>query len=101
MSFKLLEWITEALERSSPWQMGVVPMEGPAVAEMEVVPVVIADVEWAWTLLFLRDSDLTDMLFALEASKDSEEDLGSSSGSEESGSNDGPFGAMDEDAIVK
>jgi hypothetical protein len=28
-SFKLLKWISEMLERSSPQQAGVVPMEGP------------------------------------------------------------------------
>jgi hypothetical protein len=39
--------------------------------------------------LFLMDSGLMDLLFALEASKDSEEELGSGNGSEESGSKDG------------
>jgi hypothetical protein len=41
------------------------------------------------------------MLFALEASKDSEEDLESSSRSEASGSSDAFFGAMDGDAMIK
>jgi hypothetical protein len=51
--------------------------------------------------LFLSDSDLIDMLFALEASKDSEEDsgCGSGSGNEGSGSEDRSFGAMDRDAV--
>jgi hypothetical protein len=101
VSFRLLEQIMEALERSLPRQARVVPMEGLAAEEMEVVPVVIADVEWAWTPLFLRDLDPMDMHFALEASKDSDEDLESSSGSEESGSDDGSFGDMDGDAIVE
>jgi hypothetical protein len=99
--FKLLKWITEVLERSLPQQVGVVPTEKPVAEGTEVVPVIVADVEWAWTPLFLRDSDLTDMLFALEASKDSEEDSGSSSGSEASGSDDGSFRAMDGDTMVK
>jgi hypothetical protein len=51
-------------------------MEGPAAEGTEVVPVVVADVERVQTPLFLRDSDSTDMLFALEANKDSEEDSG-------------------------
>jgi hypothetical protein len=46
-SFKLLKWIVEALERSSPQQAGVIPMEGPVVEGTEVVPVVVADVEQA------------------------------------------------------
>jgi hypothetical protein len=56
-------------------------MEGLAIEGMEVVPVIVADVEWAQMPLFLRDSDWMDMLFALEASKDSEEDSESSNGS--------------------
>jgi hypothetical protein len=100
-SFRLLEQIVEALERSSPWQAGVVPMEGPAAEGMEVVPVVVADVEQMRTPLFLRDSDLMDMLFALEANKDSKEDSGRGSGSEGSSSDDGSFGAMDGDAMVE
>jgi hypothetical protein len=105
-SFQLLEQIAEALERLSPWQAGVVLMERPAVEGAEVVPVVVADVEQARTLLFLRDLDLTDMPFALEASKDSKEDVerGSrSEGSESEGSssNDGSFGAMDGDVMVE
>jgi hypothetical protein len=120
-TFKLLKWIAEALERSSPQQAGVIPTEGPAAEGMEVVPVVIADVEWVQTPLFLRDSDLMDMLFALEANKDSEKDSGHGSGSEGngregngsegngsegngsegSGSDDRSFRAMDGDAMVK
>jgi hypothetical protein len=117
-SFRLLEQIAEMLERSSPQQAGVVLMEGPAAAGTEVVPVIFADVERAWTPLFLRDSVLKDMPFALEASKDSEEDSGHGSGNEGSGngneggrsknkaggsegSNDGSFGAMDGDAMVE
>jgi hypothetical protein len=53
------------------------------------------------TPLFLRDSDLTDMPFALEARKDSKEDLESSSGSKASGSGDRFFGAMDGDTMIK
>jgi hypothetical protein len=48
-SFRLLEWIMEALERLSSWQVGVIPMEGLVVEETEVVPVVVADVEWVQT----------------------------------------------------
>jgi hypothetical protein len=98
-SFRLLEWIAEALERSSPRQAGVVPTEGPAAGGTEVVPAVIADVERVQTPLFLMDSDPMDLPFALEASKDSEEESGSSSGSE--GSDDGSFGAMDEDVMIE
>jgi hypothetical protein len=109
VSFRLLEWITEALERLSPRQEGVVPTEGPAAEGTEAVPVV----EQGWTPLFLMDSDLMDLLFALEAGKDSEEESGHSSGnrnegnkSENEGSgsedgNDGSFGAMDGDAMVE
>jgi hypothetical protein len=103
-SFKLLERIAEALERSSPRQAGVVPTEGPAAGGTEVVPVVVADVERVCTLLFLMDSDPLDLPFALEAGKDSEEESGSSSGSEGSddkGSDDGSFGAMDGDVMVE
>jgi hypothetical protein len=122
-SFRLLERIAEALERSSPRQAGVVPTEGLVAEGTEVVPVVIAEVEWAWTPLFLRDSDSTDMLFALEASKDSKEDSGhgngnrnegsrsrneesrsgnkgSGSGHKGSRSKNGSFGAMDGDVMV-
>jgi hypothetical protein len=81
-SFKLLERIAEALERSSPRQAGVVPTEGPAAGGMEVIPVVVADVERVRTPLFLMDSDPMDLLFALEANKDSEVDSGNSSGNE-------------------
>jgi hypothetical protein len=98
VSFRFLEQIVEVLERSSPRQVGVVLTEGPVV---EVVPVVIADVEWAWTPLFLRDLDSMDMLFALEASKDSKEDSGRGSRNRGSGSEDGSFGAMDGDAMVE
>jgi hypothetical protein len=51
VSFRLLEWITETLERSLPRRAGVVPMEGPAVRGTEAVPVV----EQVQTLLFLTD----------------------------------------------
>jgi hypothetical protein len=108
----------EVLERLSPWQVGVVLMAGLVAEGMEVVPVVIADVESAWTPLFLRDSDSMDMLFALEAGKDSKEDSGCSRGNEGSGNgneggrsenkgsgsedgDDGSFGAMDGDAMVE
>jgi hypothetical protein len=103
-SFRLLERIAKALERTSPWQAGVVPTEGPVAEGTEIVPVVVADVEWARTPLFLRDSDLTDMPFALEASKDSEEDSGSGSGSKaggSKGSDDRSFRAMDGDVMVE
>jgi hypothetical protein len=82
VSFRLLEQIAEALERSSPRQVGVVPMEGPAAGGTEVVPAVVADVERVQTPLFLMDSDPMDLPFALEASKDSEEESGSGSRSE-------------------
>jgi hypothetical protein len=111
MSFKLLEWIAEALERSSPRQAGVVLMEGLAAEGTEAVPVV----EWAQTLLFLMDPDLMDLPFDLEAGKDSEEDLGRGSENEGSrngneggrsknegsGSEDGSFRAMDRDTMVE
>jgi hypothetical protein len=103
-SFKLLERIVEALERSSLRQAGVVPMEGLAAGGMEVVPVVITDVEWVCTPLFLMDSDLPDLPFALEAGKDSEEESGSGSrskSSDDKGSDDRSFGAMDGDAMVE
>jgi hypothetical protein len=105
----------EALERSSPQQVGVIPTEGLAAGGTEVVPVVIADVEWARTPLFLRDSDSMDTPFALEAGKDSKEDLGEDLGrssrnegsrNENKGSgsedgNDGSLGAMDGDVMVE
>jgi hypothetical protein len=101
-SFKLLERIAEALERSSPRQVGVVPMEGPAVGGTEAVPVVVADVERVRTLLFLMDLDPPDLPFALEAGKDSKEESGSGSkskGRDDEGSHDGPFRAMDGDVM--
>jgi hypothetical protein len=88
-------------------------MEGPAAGGTEVVPVVIADVEWVCTLLFLVDLNPMDLLFALKADKDSERDSGHGSGNEGSrngnknegsGSEEGgdrPFGAMDGDAMVE
>jgi hypothetical protein len=88
-SFRLLEQIVEVLERLSPRQAGVVPMEGPAAGGTEVVPAVIADVERAHTPLFLMDSDPVDLPFALEANKDSKEESGGGNGSEGSGSEDG------------
>jgi hypothetical protein len=88
-SFKLLERIAETLERLSPRQAGVIPMEGSAAGGTEVVPAVVADVERVHTRLFLMDSDPMDLPFALEASKDSEEESGSGNGSEGSGSEDG------------
>jgi hypothetical protein len=103
-SFKLLEQIAEVLERSSPQQAGVVPMEGPVAGGMEVVPAIFADVEQVRMPLFLMDSDLMDLLFALEAIKDSEEEPGSGSGSEGSGSeddDDGSFRARDGDTMVE
>jgi hypothetical protein len=103
-SFKLLEQIAEALERSSPRQVGVVPTEGPAAGGTEVVPLVIADVERVHTPLFLMDSDPPVLPFALEAGKDSEEESGSGSrseGSDDEESDDGSFGAMDGDAMVE
>jgi hypothetical protein len=44
---------------------------------------------FAVELLFLMDLDPVDLPFALEASKDSEEESGSGNGSEGSGSEDG------------
>jgi hypothetical protein len=99
MAFKLLERIAEVLERSSPRQAGVVLMEGLAVGGTEVVPAVVADVERAHTPLFLMDLDPVDLPFALEASKDSEEESGSSSGSEGSGSEGS--GSEDRDAMME
>jgi hypothetical protein len=101
VSFKLLEWIVEALERLLPWKAGVVLTEGPVAEGAEVVPLVIGNVEWVWTLLFLRDLDPMDMPFALEASKDSEENAESSSRSKDSGGDDRSFRAMDGDAMVQ
>jgi hypothetical protein len=83
VSFKLLERIVEALERSSPRRAGVVPTEGPAAGGMEAVPVI----ERVWMPLFLMDSDLVDLPFALEANKDSKEDSGC--GSEHEGTGHG------------
>jgi hypothetical protein len=79
-------------------------MEGPAVGGMEVVPLVIVDVEQVHTPLFLMDSDPPELLFALEAGKDSEEESGSGSrseGSDDEGSDDGSFRAMDGDVMVE
>jgi hypothetical protein len=103
-SFKLLERIAEALERSSPRQAGVVPTEGPAAGGTKVVPVVVADVERVCMLLFLMDLDPPDLPFALEAGKDSEEGSGSGSGSkgsDDEGSDDGSLRAMDRDVMVE
>jgi hypothetical protein len=112
-SFRLLEQIAEALERLSPRQAGVVLTEGPVAGGTEVVPVVVADVEWVHTPLFLMDSDPMDLPFALEADKDSEEDSGHGSKNEDEGggngnkgdgnedSDGGSFGAMDRDAMVE
>jgi hypothetical protein len=85
VSFKLLKWIAEALERSSPQQAGVVLTEGPVAGGTEVIPVIIADVEQVCTPLFLMGSDPMDLPFASEANKDSEVDLGHSSRNEGSG----------------
>jgi hypothetical protein len=77
-------------------------MEGPAAGGMEVVPVV----KQVQTLLFLMDSDPMELPFALEANKDSDEELGCGSRNEDEGSKsedsgDGSFGAMDRDAMVE
>jgi hypothetical protein len=89
-SFKLLEQIVEALERSSPWQAGVVPTEGPVVGNAEAGPSAAAvDTEtialdevglirWAWTPLFLLSDENT------EPSDESYVDEAKGSGSEES-----------------
>jgi hypothetical protein len=73
-----------------------------------VIPVVVADVEQVRTPLFLMDSDPPDLPSALEAGKDSEEESGSGSGSgsgsegsDDKGSDDGSFGAMDGDAMIE
>jgi hypothetical protein len=79
-------------------------MEGLAAGGTEVVPAVIADLEQVQIPLFLMDLDPMDLPFALEASKDSEEGLGSgnrSEGSGSEGSNDRSFGAMDGDAMIE
>jgi hypothetical protein len=72
--------------------MGVILMEGLAVEEMEVVPVIIADLERAQTPLFLRDSDLMDMPFALEATKDRERTQGAAAGARRAVVMMGPLG---------
>jgi hypothetical protein len=102
VSFRLLEQIVEMLERSSPRQAGAILTEGPVVGRMEMVPVV----ERVWTPLFLTDSDLVDLPFALEDDKDSEE--GSGCGSENEGighgnerGRDEHDGHEDEDAMVE
>jgi hypothetical protein len=103
-SFKLLEWIAEALERSSLRQAGVIPTEEPAVGGTEVVPLVVTDVERVRTPLFLMESDSPVLPFASEAGQDSEEESGSGSGSEGSddeGSDDRSFGAMDGDVMIE
>jgi hypothetical protein len=98
-AYKLLEQIVEVLERLSPRQAGVVLMEGPAAGGTEVVPAVVADVERAHMLLFLMDLDLVNLPFALEASRDSEEESGSGNGSEGSGSEGS--GSEDGDAMME
>jgi hypothetical protein len=72
-SFKLLERIAEALERSSPRQAGVVPTEGPAAVEL---------IRRARTPLFLPSDENT------EPSDESYVDEAKGSGSEE-GSEEG------------
>jgi hypothetical protein len=89
-SFRLLEQIAEMLERLSPRRVGVIPMEGPAARGTEMVPVI----EQVQTLLFLRDSDPVDLLFAVEDDKDSEE--GSGHGSENEGIGHGNQRGRDE-----
>jgi hypothetical protein len=67
-----------------------------------VVPVVVVDVEWAQTLLFLRDSDLVEMPFVDEASRSkSGKDLENSNESDSDDSGDGSFGAMDMDTMLQ
>jgi hypothetical protein len=51
VAFRLFKQITEALERSSPWQVEVVLIEGLVAEGTEIVLVVIVDVEWAQTPL--------------------------------------------------
>jgi hypothetical protein len=86
VSFKLLEWIAEALERLSARQAGVVPTEGLAVGRTEA--------ERVRTPLFLMDLDPVDLLFALVTDKDSEEDSGC--GSENEGIGPGNTKGRDE-----
>jgi hypothetical protein len=107
VSFKLLERITEAVERSSPRRAGVILMEGPAARRTEA--------EWVQMPLFLMDLDMVDFPFALEADKDSEEDSGHSSkhegighgnerGGDENkgrGDEDEESGSKDRDAMVE
>jgi hypothetical protein len=70
-------------------------MEGLVVERTEVVLVIVVDVEWAQTLLFLRDSDLVEMLFIKKASRsESGKDVGNNSGN-------GSFRAMDMDAMLQ
>jgi hypothetical protein len=88
------------LERSFLRQTEVIPMEGLAVEGMEIVLVIIADVEWAQTPLFLQDSDLVDIPFAREDREDgSGEHSESSSGSNSNDSDDRSFEAMDGDTF--
>jgi hypothetical protein len=101
-SFKLLEWVAEVLERLLLRKAGVVLMEGPAVERTEVITVIIADVEQAQTPLFLRDSDLVEMLFIDEVNRSrSGEDSESSTESDDDGSSDESFRDMDRDAMVE
>jgi hypothetical protein len=90
VSFRLLERITEMLERSLPRRAGVVPMEGPAARGTETVPVI----ERVQTPLFLTDSDPVDLPFAVEDDKDSEE--GSGHGSKNEGVGHGNERGRDE-----
>jgi hypothetical protein len=94
-SLRLLEQITETVDRLSPRRAGVVPMEGSAVGGMDAVPVV----EWVRTLLFMTDSDPMDLSFAVEADKDSEEDLGH--GNKGRGNKDKESRSEDGDATVE
>jgi hypothetical protein len=69
-------------------------MEGLAAGGTEAVPVV----ERVQTPLFLMDSDLMDLPFALEADKDSEEDSGCGSENEGIGGRNKNTGSGGEDS---
>jgi hypothetical protein len=96
-SFKLLERIMEALERSSPRRAGVVPTERPAAGRMEAVPVVGR----VRTPLFLTDSDPMELPFAVEVDKDSDEDSGRGDENQGRGNADEESGSKDGNAMVQ
>jgi hypothetical protein len=79
-AFRLLEWIVETLERSSPRRVGVVPTMVAGNAEAGPLGAVVGLIRWAWTPLFLPSDE------NMEPSDESyvDEAKGSGSGNEES-----------------